>query len=367
MSAERTGATGLSRYAMVFFIVCFLLVGYALYLIFRPFFSVLVWASVLTVVFSPLFKRILKRTRGRRTAASLITCLLILLLIVLPMTSLAALITQQSISLYHGIESSFNAPGGDAATRLENIRNSMKVQWIQAQAKRWFGAQDADPEAYARQIFSAASMWIVSQSPFLLAGVGGMLFSFLLMFITMFFLFRDGRALMEIISASNPLPGAYESEIMQKFRDVSYATFFGSILTAMVQGLAGALLFWALGVPSPLFWGAVVALVSLVPVVGAFLVWVPVSSYFFLIGQTTRGIILLAVGGIVVSSIDNVLKPMIIQGRTNMHPLLVFFGVLGGLQVFGFLGILLGPLTITVFLSFLNFYRLEFGHNLKKE
>lgn len=367
MNEEPSKGTSLSRYAVVFFIVCFLLVGCALYLIFAPFFTILVWAGVLTVVFNPVYRRILRRLRERRTAASLITCLLILLLIVLPVTSLAAVITRQSVALYHAVESSLSTPGGDAAARLDRIRGHPTVRWLHDQAGKWFGVTDVDLENYARQIFSAVSKWIVTQGPSLVAGVGGMLFGFLLMFITMFFLFRDGPALMEVISASNPLPEAYESEIVRKFQDLSYATFFGSILTAIVQGLAGALLFWALSVPSPLFWGAVVALVSLVPMIGAFLVWIPMSGYFYLAGQTTRGIILLAVGGIVVSSIDNLLKPMIIQGRTNMHPLLVFFGVLGGLQVFGFLGILLGPLTITIFLTFLNFYRLEFGHTIKKD
>jgi predicted PurR-regulated permease PerM len=367
MSEDPSQGSNLSRYAIVFFIVCFLLVGYALFRMFSPFFSVLVWAGLLTVVFYPVFKKIVKWTRGRRTAASLVTCLLILLLIVLPVTWLAAMITQQSVALYHSIGSSLAEPGGDAASRLEHFRNHPFAAWIEQQVKNWFGASDADLHDYARQIFGAVSKWVVSQSPSFLAGAGGILFGFLLMFITMFFLFRDGPAFIERISASNPLPAKYESEIIRKFQDVSYATFFGSILTAIAQGLVASLLFWALGVPSPLFWGALVALLSLVPVVGAFLIWVPMASYFYFIGQTTRGIVLLAIGGIVVSSIDNVLKPMIIQGRTHMHPLLVFLGVLGGLRAFGFLGILLGPLTITVFLSFLNFYHLEFGHDLKKE
>ncbi len=367
MNQEPAGGTGLSRFAIVFFVVCFLLVGYALYLIFEPFFSILAWALVLTVVFYPVFRKILRRTREHRTAAALVTCLLVLLLIVLPVTSLAAMIAQQSVALYHSVENSLSAPGGDAAARLERIRNHPTVQWVQAQAGKWFGVTDSDLAEYARRIIGSVSRWAVSRGPSLLAGAGGIISGFLLMFITMFFLFRDGPALIGIIRSSNPLPEAYESEIIRKFQDVSYATFFGSILTAIVQGIAGALLFWALGVPSPLFWGAVVALVSLVPVVGAFLVWVPMATYFYLVGQPTRGIVLLAIGGIVVSSIDNILKPMIIRGRTDMHPLLVFFGVLGGLQVFGFLGILLGPLTITIFLSFLNFYRLEFGHTLKKE
>jgi len=367
MSEEPPKGTGLTRYAVIFFVVCFLLVGYALYLIFAPFFPILVWAGVLTVVFNPVYRKILRRMRERRTAASLVTCLLILLLIVLPVTSLAAMITRQSVALYHIVESSLSAPGDDAAARVERIREHPTTKWLRDRAGTWFGVTDTDLENYARQIFSAVSRWIVVQGPSLVAGAGGILFGFLLMFITMFFLFRDGPALMEVISTSNPLPDAYESEIVRKFQDLCYATFFGSILTAIVQGLAGALLFWALSVPSPLFWGAVVALVSLVPMIGAFLVWIPMSGYFYLAGQTTRGLILLAVGGIVVSSIDNLLKPMIIQGRTNMHPMLVFFGVLGGLRVFGFLGILLGPLTITIFLSFLNFYRLEFSHAIKKD
>ena len=146
---------------------------------------------------------------------------------------------------------------------------------------------------------------------------------------------------------------------------MSYATFFGSLLTALVQGCAGALLFWALGMGTPLFWGALISLVALAPIVGAFLVWIPVSAYLMLMGHMTKGIILLAVGGLVVSSIDNVLKPIIIQGRTDLHPLLVFLSVLGGMQAFGFLGILLGPLAVAIFVTLLNFYRQQFGKNLE--
>ena len=109
------------------------------------------------------------------------------------------------------------------------------------------------------------------------------------------------------------------------------------------------------------------SLASLVPIVGAFLIWLPWAAYLLLAGQTVRGIVLLAVGGLVVSSIDNVLKPLIIKGRTDMHPLLVFLSVLGGLQVFGFLGILLGPLLVALFVSFLNFYREEFQTTLRNK
>jgi len=207
----------------------------------------------------------------------------------------------------------------------------------------------------------------MGQTPSLLKGLGQLLFGFLLMFIAMFFLFRDGPLLRKLVEESNPLPTAYESEIIKKFQDVSYAIFVGSILTAIVQGLLGAFLFWALGIRAPLFWGAIIAFVSLVPIVGAFIVWVPWTAFLLLVGQTVKGIVLLAIGGLVVSSIDNFLKPIIIQGRTDMHPMLVFLSVLGGMQAFGFQGIVLGPLIVVLFVSFLSFYQIEFRESLEKK
>jgi predicted PurR-regulated permease PerM len=362
--SESPNTSGWARFATAFFAACFLLIGYLLYLVFRSFFSIFVWATVLTVVFYPLYERMLKGTRGRRTAAAFVTCLLILILIILPVTILGVLISQQSIALYHSIQSNVGEMSGGVSARLQEFQSRPWVQRVLGFSRSWLKMDQIDLPGLIGQTISAVSKFVVGLAPSLLAGFGGLLFRFLMVFITMFFLFRDGPAIMEFARTSSPLPAAYESEIIKKFEDVSYATFYGSILTALVQGTAGALLFWALGMASPLFWGAVIAFVSLVPIVGAFLVWVPMSGYLILSGHTTRGILLLAIGGLVVSSIDNVLKPAIIRGRTNMHPLLVFLSVLGGMEAFGFLGVLLGPLVVAIFLSFLNFYRLRFSGHL---
>jgi len=357
-------AAGLSRLATVFFIVCFAGIIYFLYRIFAPFFSVLVWATVLTVVFFPVFHRVLKRVRGRRTAAAFITCVLILLLIVLPVTFIGVLVTQQSIALYQNIQ---EHPGslGDVTPKLHELQSRPVVQWVMLQAQKWLGAREFDLQQYLREAASSVSRFLVEKGPSLLKNVGGMIFSFFLIFITMFFLLRDGPVLMRAVRALSLLPEAYEAELIKKFQDVSYAVFFGSLLTAVVQGAVACLLFFVMGLPTPLFWGAIVSLVSLVPIVGAFLVWLPWAAYLLLAGQTARGIILLVLGGLVVSSIDNVLKPIIIRGKTDMHPLLVFLSVIGGLGAFGFLGILLGPLVVALFISFLNFYRLEFRDTLR--
>lgn len=357
-------AQGQSWLATVFFVTCFAGITYFLYRVFSPFLSVLIWAIVLTVVFLPLFHRTLSLVRGRRTAASLITCILILLLIVLPVTFLGVLVTQQSMALYQSVHENSGSLS-DVTAKVQEFQNRPAVQWLVLQAKKWFGAREFDLQQYLREAASGVTRFLVDKGPSLIKGAGGMVFSFFLIFITMFFLWRDGPALLELVKSSHPLPEAYESEIIKKFQDVSYATFFGSILTALVQGAAACLLFLVLGIPAPLFWGAIVSLVSLVPVVGAFLVWLPWGAYLLLAGQTTRGMLLLALGGLVVSSIDNILKPIIIRGRTDMHPLLVFLSVLGGLQAFGFLGILLGPLMVALFISFLSFYRVEFQETLR--
>ncbi len=352
-------AVGLSRLAIGFFIACFAGIIYFLYCIFAPFITVLIWAVVLTVIFSPLFQRVLTRLRGRRTAAAFITCVMILLLIVLPVTLLGVLLTQQSIALYQSIQGNAGSLS-DVTARLHELQSKPAVQRLLLEAQKWFGTKEFDLQLYLREAASFVSKFLLDKGPMFLKSVGQMVLDFFLIFITMFFLLRDGPLLMETIRAASPLPDAYEAELIQKFQDVSYATFIGTLLTAAVHGVAAGLLFWTLGLPAPLFWGAVVSLTSLVPIVGSALVWVPWAGYLVLAGQTTRGILLLAVGGLVISSIDNVLKPMIIKGRTDMHPLLVFLSVLGGLQAFGFLGILLGPLLVALFISFLNFYRVEF-------
>ena len=234
------------------------------------------------------------------------------------------------------------------------------MPWLVEETGRLFGPESIDVKKIPQEALSAISKFVVSNVPSLLAGVGDLIYRFFMIFITMFFLFCDGPKILDMLRASNPLPEAYEAEFLRNFEDVSHATFFGAILGAIMQGAVAALLYWILGIDSPLFWGAVVSFVSLVPILGSILIWLPMPTYLHLSGHTTKAIILLILGGLLLALIENVVKPLIIGGRSDMHPLLIFFAVLGGLQVFGFLGILLGPLAVTIFLTFLSFFRHQF-------
>ena len=350
---------GLSRSAMIFFISCFLLVCFVMFLIFRPFLSILVWACVLTVVFQPLFRVVHRMTRNRRILAAFVTCLLILVLIIVPVTLLAILISQQSVELYHTIQNN-SATLDDIAASIQDFENRHWVPWLVEEAGRLFGPDAMNVQKILQQALSGVSKFVVSNVPSLLAGVGDLIYRFFMIFITMFFLFCDGSKILQLLRDSNPLPAAYESEFIRNFENVSYATFYGTILGAIMQGTAAAMLYWILGIDSPLFWGAAVSFVSLVPILGSLLIWLPMPTYLYFSGHSTKAVILLILGGICLTLIENVVKPLIIGGRSDMHPLLIFFSVLGGLQVFGFLGILLGPLFVTIFLTFLGFFRHQF-------
>lgn len=347
-----------SKVATVFILICFAALLYFLYQVFAPFISVLIWAAVLTVVFSPLHGWVLARLRGRHAIASFVTCMLILILIVLPMLVLGYLVTQQSIAVYQNIRDN-----PDSLTqvneRLGELQKRPSVQRILNLAEKWFGIREVNLQQYYRDALSSVSGFLLERGPAFIRDVSAVALNFLLMFITMYFLFRDGPRLLAFIRSASPLPEAFESEVIKKFQDVSYATLFGSLLSAAAHGASATILFLSLGLPAPLFWGAIVALASLVPVIGAGLVWIPWGTFLLISGQTAKAVILLVVGLLIISSLDNVLKPMVIKGRTDMHPLLVFLSVLGGLEAFGFLGLLLGPLIVALFVSFLNFYRYQ--------
>jgi predicted PurR-regulated permease PerM len=162
----------------------------------------------------------------------------------------------------------------------------------------------------------------------------------------------------------SPLRREHEEAIIGKFKEITVATFEGNLLTAILQGAAGGLVFLIFGLPSPLLWAAVMAFLSLVPLVGTALVWGPVVVYYLLTGAVVKGLLLLVLCGAVVGSIDNLVKPLLIRRRAAIPTLWVFVGVLGGVGVFGFLGFVLGPLMVAVLFALIEIYKVEFRKEL---
>jgi predicted PurR-regulated permease PerM len=191
----------------------------------------------------------------------------------------------------------------------------------------------------------------------LLTGLGGWFVQGGVALFTLFYLLRDGPAFVEVGRWLIPLEGGLTDAMAAKTREVVVATVLGALLVALVQGVLGGLLFWALGLPGPALWGAVMAFAALLPAVGPPVIWLPAAAILLVTGEVTRGLVLIAVGTLLIGTVDNVLRAVLVGGRARLHPLVVFFSVLGGLVVFGIAGFLLGPILVVVALAVLEIAR----------
>ena len=210
------------------------------------------------------------------------------------------------------------------------------------------------------------SLFFLRHSTAILSGLFQLITSFFIMLVTMFFLFRDGGLLVKELKTWTPLSERYEQLILTKFREVASATVVGNLVTAVTQGVAGGLVFWIVGIPNVLLWGTLTALFSLVPVFGTALVWFPWALYFFATGSWVRGLLLVGFAVLFVGTIDNVLRPLLIEGKTKMHTLLVFFSIMGGIAYFGIVGMIFGPIILALGLTFIELYKIEFQYELQK-
>src|SRR6185295_9871531 len=188
--------------------------------------------------------------------------------------------------------------------------------------------------------------------------VGGIVKAFFVVF-TMYYLFRDGDKIVKVLPGALPLSSRQSKSILARISQVVSASVYGVIAIAMLQGLLGGLAFWALGVPSPILWAVVLAFVCMIPVAGSFFVWLPASIYLGLTGHWGKALLLVLWGAFVISTIDNFLRPKLIKNQTKLHELFVFFSVLGGMSVFGLLGIVLVPVVLAITLGLLDTLRHE--------
>jgi predicted PurR-regulated permease PerM len=221
----------------------------------------------------------------------------------------------------------------------------------------WFDIDRLESPAYLREQFEAWSGTLANGTIGLVGGVASALVQTLLVVFTLYYLFRDREAIREAFYDIIPIEEAKTHDIAVRTKAVVGATVYGSLLIAAIQGALGFFIFWVLGLPSPVLWGVVMFFLSMIPMAGAFLVWAPAAIYLALTGAFTQALVLVAWGVLVVGSIDNVLSPKLVGKRASMHELLIFFAVLGGIDVFGVIGVVLGPVLVAVTLALLEMVR----------
>lgn len=306
---------------------------YVFYQLTLPFLPAIVWALALAVLFAPLNRRVESRIKHPGVAAS-VTVLIVIVIVAVP----AIFVGQRLI-----MESARGAEIIQTRVDSGDWRRAIEAQPSIAPLADWIERRLDLPGT-----IKSIATWLTSIAGSIVRGSVVQAIGFALTFYLLFYFLRDRRAALATLRSLSPLSAPEMDRLFARVGDTIYATVYGTLAVSAVQGLLGGLMFWWLGLPTPLLWGVVMGLLAVVPVLGAFVVWVPAAIFLALDGDWGKALILTAWGGVVVAGIDNVLYPMLVGNRMKMHTVLTFISVVGGLMFFGPSGLILGPVALTV-------------------
>ncbi|AHL75832.1 membrane protein [Stutzerimonas stutzeri] len=328
------------------FLALLLVVTLAFGWILFPFYGAVFWAIILAIIFAPLQRRLYGHLDNRRNLTALITLSICLVVAVLPVILITGLLVQEGSSLYKQIESGELDIGSFVGSAKELLPTSFQLQLQR------FGLGDMDQ--IRERLASGAlegSQFLATKAFSFGQGTFQFLISFFVMLYLLFFLIRDGRELVAMLRRALPLSDNQKRRLFSKFTRVVRATVKGNIVVAATQGFLGGVIFAVLGIPGALLWGVLMAFLSLLPAVGAGLIWTPVAIYFLMKGMILQSVILTLYGVLVIGLVDNILRPILVGKDTKMPDYLVLISTLGGLALFGLNGFVIGPLVAALFMS----------------
>lgn len=299
-----------------------------------PFLAPLAWAAILAMTLRPVYMHFCIRLRNANSA--LVTTVLAGLLIIAPAVFLVSVVVQQ-------VPAAIDYVSGLSATTPAQILRF----WTNLRA-RIPVPLPPDPMILVADGARAAASYLVGEAGSLLANVLSTLGSLLVMLFALFFMLRDGTAYAAAIRRLLPFTDAESDRLIAETTELVVASVGAGLTVAFVQGVIGGLAFWVLGLPAPAVWGAAIMICSLLPVIGATIVWVPVAAWLFFSGDLGRAVLMTGLCGVILGSVDNVLRPVLLAGRTSASGLVVFVGLLGGVSAFGFVGLVIGPIVLVI-------------------
>jgi predicted PurR-regulated permease PerM len=343
------------KYFLLLFAITILLVGRLLW----PFVSILILSFLLVNLFQPIYNFINRYTS--KPFASLLTCSLIILLVFVPLTFFVSSLSQEAAAYLQYIQDIH------LSVKIKDfIQHNSIIANLQERLSAFgitFNPDNFSQEFnnYARLfgvfVYDKASAWA--------ANILNFIIDFTLMFLTIFFLLVDYDRLVDFIQKLSPLPNDQEAQLITKFQDISKAIILGNGICGLIQGIAGGLLFAYLGINAPILWGGIMGVMAFLPIVGIGIILIPAAIIFFISSQMGLAIFIIIFYLFLSLSVDTLLKPKLVGSRVKMNTLLVFLSILGGLSVFGMLGIIYGPLIITAFLTMSEIYLKNYDHHIK--
>jgi predicted PurR-regulated permease PerM len=311
-------------------------------------------ALILSTLLAPVYRLVANKLSGRRSLAALTVCIGLTISILVPVVFLSISLAGEANDAFQRlkdpeslkkIEAWLDPSGGNPTIRRIN-------SWLPSSVRLGNLQLGARISAQAQQIGMAA----LAVATTFAAGVFSFLMDFFIMLVVLFFLLRDSAQFAESFRVISPLSEEQEKLFVDRFRMVTRATVLANLVTALTQGAASSVIFLSLGLPNPLLWGSLTALFSLVPVVGTALIWLPWTIYLFAVGSHAKAIIFLILEVVVVGSVDNILRPLLMGSGVKMHTLMIFFSILGGIGYFGILGMFFGPLLFAIAIALIEFY-----------
>ncbi|MCX6781777.1 MAG: AI-2E family transporter [Candidatus Magasanikbacteria bacterium] len=312
------------------------------------------WAAIIAAVFYPIYKAIDRKLKVPNLSTA-ITMMMILIIIVVPLVTISILVVNESLNLYTSITTN----GGQIN---ESVRHA--VEWVRNNP---FTAQLNIDQTFWTEKFSEMTRTITG---FLLTSAkeltqNSIIFAimFMITFYTLFFFIRDGEKLLKTIMHLCPLGDDHEKMLYSKFTSTTRATIKGSLIVGLIQGTLGWLMFVIAGIPGALIWGLLMVLLASVPGIGPYFVWLPAAIIMIALGNTWTGIFMILFGALVIGTIDNILRPILVGKDSQMHPLMVLLSTLGGIAVFGISGFIIGPIIASLMLAFWEMYE----HSYRKE
>ncbi len=331
-----------------FYIVFLVGVTVLFYFVAAPYISAIFLAIITAVVTKSLYLRILKSLHGRKNIASFITVLIVMVSISLPLVVVGNLLIKESGNFYVDTQSQ-----GPANQSLEQVGTQIEdsieshVPGLDLKLDRFLNVGH-----YAEQVF----IWITGNLAAFFSGILRLTLSALLYVLCLFYLFRDGDALVKNVLVWSPLFDVYDSLILKKIGTAVKSVILGQLMVALLQGLLTGLGFWIFGVSNPVIWGTVAAVASLVPAIGTSLVNIPGVLYLLFVGHTMPAIGLLVWAAVAVGLIDNIIGPYVINRGVQVHPFLILISVLGGIGFFGPIGFIAGPVVLSLLFALLELY-----------
>ncbi len=347
-----------SRFKNLTFFTALILVTLAFFHLIKPFFYPIFWAAIIAGIFYPVFKKINSKLKYPNIS-SLITIIVVLVIIIIPVTLLSGLILKESLNIYNSISNNQSPIVSTVKNVFGWIKNNPVTDKLNINEQQVAGKLTDIARTITDFVFTAAKNLTQNSLTFLVM--------FIIMIYALFFFLKDGEKLLKKLAHLSPLGDKHEITIYKKFTSTARAVLKGTLIVGAIQGFLGGILFYIVGIEGALIWGIIMMLFSVVPGFGSYVIWLPAALMMFILGNIWQGVLVMIFGALVISTIDNFLRPILVGKDTQMHPLLILFSTLGGLIFFGISGFIIGPIITALLLSLWEMYEQYYQDELSND